>query len=98
MRVPSWKAEATRRYVMRARALLPFPASRKSPVPGSGIRASSGSSVSDLLGGGGEGGEKPGKDSPGGRGRLAVPNLSQPFHGKSLSLTVRRKMAELNPV
>ena len=31
-------------------------------------------------------------------GRLVIPSLSQPFHGKSLSLTVRRKMAELNPV
>ena len=38
------------RYVMRARALLPFPASRRSPVPGSGIRASSGSSISDMAG------------------------------------------------
>ncbi len=30
-------------------------------------------------------------------GFAAMPRRSQPFHGKSLSLTVRTKMAELNP-
>ncbi len=30
-------------------------------------------------------------------GLVAVPNRSQPFHGKSLSLTVRTKIGELKP-
>src|SRR2546422_8012624 len=44
------------------------------------------------------GSEKPAMGSHAAAALVAISSLSQPFHGKSLSLTVRRKLAELNPV
>src|SRR5262250_977743 len=115
-----------------ALAVVPVPTGLSSPVSGSGVRASFGTSMATLLrapslvikvditrlgiqlplsGAGNTAGspmadqinlpavsEKPPMGFHAADGFVAIPNLNQPFHGKSLSFTVLMKIGELKPV